>query len=287
MPPESPGAAARLDEIVSLPEAEARSFLAEEARKPPSALDQGFWIVAVTTLAHDRARWCLECLANERRAPQDDDFWVTLLGALEEKRASWCIEVLSRERTTEADESFWMGLVHCLQGTQAEQTFKALARLLMPWMRRLASLRLGSVPEPLADPDDIVACALERMWRARKRWKPGPSVRAWAGTITVRLCASAHRKASAVCRNAARTLSGGDLLLDGLVSSLEAPGEALEITETAERFLRGLPAEQRLLLELVRQGASQAEAARFLGLTEATVSRRLGEIRAAVRDQPG
>jgi RNA polymerase sigma-70 factor (ECF subfamily) len=95
--------------------------------------------------------------------------------------------------------------------------------------------------------------------------------------ITLRKCADRARYHRADCRDAAREAAAAGA--DGPEPWRDAPGreptpdEALALTETVERLLRGLDADERAIVELSLQGCSTQEVSDQLGRAERSVRR--------------
>lgn len=125
--------------------------------------------------------------------------------------------------------------------------------------------------------DDLVQDCLERAIRKQALWRPTGPLRAWLFRILLN-----------VYRNDLRTRSRRPSTLDiDRVADLPhvaapQPGR-VALAETAEALDR-LPEEQRtVLLLVVLEGFTYAEAAETLGIPEGTVMSRLSRARAALR----
>jgi RNA polymerase sigma-70 factor (ECF subfamily) len=146
----------------------------------------------------------------------------------------------------------------------------------------LARSRLGTWLRGKADPEEAVQSAYKSFFL---RYGEGQfHLESWDGlwallvVLTVRKCNQRVAYWRSRCRAAAREAPAGpwDGALAGLQEALDpspTPEEAAVLTETVERLLRGLCAEDREILELSLQGYTAAEVGERLGLAERTVRR--------------
>lgn len=142
----------------------------------------------------------------------------------------------------------------------------------IPALRRYARLLTGDATRA----DDLVQDTLERACRKWSLWHPGTTLRPWLLSIMHNLHLNQRRDWH---------LDDGHAPLDGLPERADpaAPaGERLDL----ERALAALPAGQRaVMLLVVVEEYTYAEAAGILGLPIGTVMSRLHRGREALRQQ--
>ncbi len=142
----------------------------------------------------------------------------------------------------------------------------------IPALRRYARLLTGDA----ARADDLVQDTLERACRKWSLWRPGTSLRPWVLSIMHNLHLNQRRD---------WRLDDGHAALDDLPEPADpaAPaGERLDL----ERALAALPPAQRVVLLLVIvEEYSYAEAAEILALPIGTVMSRLHRGREALRQR--
>ena len=141
----------------------------------------------------------------------------------------------------------------------------------LPRLRRYArSLRND------AGAEDLVQDCVERALRKQNLWQRGTNMRAWLFRILYNLHLSALRSAGRL----PPTIPLEDMMIGGAGAQLDT----VELRELSRAF-RGLPADQRRVIELVAvEGLRYDEAADRLGIAMGTVRSRLSRGRAALRE---
>lgn len=147
----------------------------------------------------------------------------------------------------------------------------------IPALRRYARALAGSPDRA----DDLVQDCLERAIRKQALWRPeAGDLRAWLFTMLLNLFRNAIRRERRVS-------------FAPLETGLAEPGQPasqpgrLALTEVA-RAIDRLPAEQReVLLLVVLEGVSYAQAAEIAGIPIGTVMSRLARARASLRTMTG
>jgi RNA polymerase sigma-70 factor (ECF subfamily) len=135
--------------------------------------------------------------------------------------------------------------------------------------------------------EDIVQQTFLQMHRARGRFIPGAEVVPWAFAIGRRLLIDSAR------RGKREVLSKEESDGDADVSRSNEPAaddlvDAQKLAARVQRVLAGLPENQRVAFELIKQeGLSLAEAAQVLGTTVAAVKLRAHRAYEALRDVVG
>jgi RNA polymerase sigma-70 factor (ECF subfamily) len=156
-------------------------------------------------------------------------------------------------------------------GTAATDDTPWLIARELPRLRRYArSLRND------AGADDLVQDCVERALRKQDLWQRGTNMRAWLFRILFHLHLSSLRSAGRVPPQVPLE----DLMIGGAGAQLDT----VELGDMARAF-RGLPAEQREVIQLVAvEGLRYDEAASQLGVAMGTVRSRLSRGRAALRE---
>jgi RNA polymerase sigma-70 factor (ECF subfamily) len=174
--------------------------------------------------------------------------------------------LMSRLRTGEADA--------------ARAVFDRFARRLIGLARRQFDERLRYK----VDPEDVVQSAYKSFFLLMDNDKASPAT--WDGLwglltlITLRKCSDRVRYFRAERRDAAREAAHqaeDDLTpLFDAISREPSPDEAVVLSETVERLVRGLDEDERPIIEMSLQGYSTQEISEQLGRAERSV-RRLRE----------
>lgn len=159
--------------------------------------------------------------------------------------------------------------------THAQAVRDALPPLL-PRLRRMARALAGDA----ADADDLVQLALERALARADQWRPDGRLDGWVFGILRNAWLDelrARGRRGAVFAPEEAGLSVGD-------DSVERRGRAQHVAEAMAQ----LPLEQREVVVLVLiEGLSYAEAAQLLEVPVGTVTSRLARGRAALRELLG
>jgi RNA polymerase sigma-70 factor, ECF subfamily len=163
-----------------------------------------------------------------------------------------------------------------------EEIFRRYAQQLV----RVVSPRVVGSLRQKVDPEDIVQSAFRSFFRA------GPAeafeTQGWNDlwavlvTITLRKCRYQVRHFLTAKRNLKKEVAGGspDSSADWqFVASEPTPAEAAELTDLVKNFLDSLDERNRTIAEMAMAGATPADIARQLGLTERTIYRQLERIR--------
>ncbi|SFJ44690.1 RNA polymerase sigma factor [Celeribacter neptunius] len=129
--------------------------------------------------------------------------------------------------------------------------------------------------------DDLVQDCAERALRKKHLWQAERPLRPWLAKMALNIHRNALRHAAA--RHIHVAYDEADLTPHALPSA----EQGLEAAELLRR-VDALPSEQRdVLLLVVIDGVSYAEAAEVLGIPIGTVMSRISRARAALRQEPG
>ncbi len=144
----------------------------------------------------------------------------------------------------------------------------------------LARRQLGGLLRHKVDPEDVVQSVyksfLLRYGAEMLVEEDEDGLWALLTRITLRKCADRARYHRAECRDAAREApppAGEGAAWQDVAGREPTPDEAAALTETVERLLRGLGADERAILELSLQGYSTPEISERLGRAERSVRR--------------
>jgi len=151
---------------------------------------------------------------------------------------------------------------------------------------RLAAPRLTGLLKQKVDPEDVVQSAFRSFFRAHgeKSFVLGDWNDLWSVlvTITLRKCRYQVRQFLTAKRDMRRESSPpeeGSGVHWQAVASAPTPAEVAEFTDLLSRFLDGLDARARQIVELALDDHSPAEIAPRVGLTERSVYRQMERIR--------
>lgn len=140
--------------------------------------------------------------------------------------------------------------------------YRAFLAALAPHLRAYFRRRLTHWPD---DVEDLVQEALLAVHASRHTWQPQQPLTAWVHTI-------ARYKLVDLLRAKSRREALHEPFDDEMQLFAHADHDAALARRDLARALAALPDRQRRLLELVKlQGATSAEAARAMGMTEGAV----------------
>jgi RNA polymerase sigma-70 factor (ECF subfamily) len=186
--------------------------------------------------------------------------------------------VMEQENTTAAVERYLDELPSRVCDSSAEHVVRALLGKSVGRLHQLCvSFLYKSYPRLARPPlnlqaDELLGAVVERLIKALREARPSDARQFFA-------LASQHLRWE--LNEMARRLDEYPAAVEALDESVPAPASSASgLTPDARRMLETierLPEDEREAFELVRiQGMSQSEAARVLGVSVATVNRRLG-----------